>query len=35
MVVFRPHPEMYNPASPIAVVRAIAMDATILATEQV
>ncbi|MDP9225248.1 MAG: hypothetical protein M3P18_15670 [Actinomycetota bacterium] len=35
MVVFRPHPEIYNPASPVAVVQAIAMDGTILATERV
>jgi hypothetical protein len=35
MVVFRPHPAIYNPTSPIAIVRAIAMDGTILATERV
>ena len=35
MVVFRPHPENYNPTSPIAIVKAVAMDGTILATERV
>jgi hypothetical protein len=35
MLVFRPHPEIYSPASPIAVVRAMASDGTILATQRV
>ncbi len=35
MVVFIPHPMMYNPTSPIAIVRAIGPDGTILATERV
>jgi len=35
MIVFRPHPEIYSPASPVATVRAIASDGTILATQHV
>jgi hypothetical protein len=35
MVVFRPHPEVYSPASPVAIVRAIASDGTVLATQRV
>ena len=35
MVVFRPHPKNIDFTSPIAVVRAIAIDGTILATERV